>query len=52
MPDQRPGTRQQVRLERSVAEPELLFCAEQVPALKNTKGICQVELSQLVAVWV
>lgn len=49
---QRPGTRQQVRDDRSVAALPLLFCAEHVPALKYTKGICQVLDSQLVAVCV
>ena len=50
--DQRPGTRQQVRDERRVAAEAELFCAEQVPPEKNTKGICQVDDWQLVAVWV
>lgn len=46
------AVRQQVRDERMVAELALLFCAEHVPSLKYTKGICQVLASQFVAVCV
>ena len=49
---QRPGTRQQVREARRSCGDESLLRAEQVPALENTIGISQLEVSQLVAVWV
>lgn len=50
--DQRPGTRQQVREARRSCGDASLLRAEQVPLWENTIGISQLEVSQLVAVWV
>jgi hypothetical protein len=50
--DQRPGTRQQVREARRVRVAVSPFRAEQVPLWKNTIGISQLVVSQLVEVWV
>jgi hypothetical protein len=50
--DQRPGTRQQVREARRVRVAVSPLRAEQVPLWKNTIGISQLVVSQLVAVWV
>lgn len=49
---QMPGTRQHVRLARSVAEAAPLFFAEQVPPEENTNGISQTDDWQLVVVGV
>ena len=50
--DQRPGTRQHVRLALSSRATVSLFRAWQVPLLKNTNGISHESVLQFVVVWV